>query len=518
MLPDHGPDPAANGLACRTAGVVLLILYQAAASTMDGMQTEWTAPGAADPVRRWDGSFTSSSNVNWQTAEGDLVLDYQAVLMGLGGLGEPAAQVECGDVDGDGDCDLVALASSGKILYFENREAGRSFAAHAVFLPEGGPSPTRLALSDLDGDGDLDLAACGVTDRSILWLENAGSDPWTMRGISDSESGPVELIACDFDEDGDADLLVNMAMSGETAWFENSGAPWQWTRRTLTAQERHPSFRSMEAADTDLDGDLEILATEMDPGIVTLFDVEEDRMTAIQVTDCDGHSSFGDMDGDGQIDVVAASRSEDSIFWCREASGGWVSLVAGSGLVAPERLDCADFDSDGDLDICAVSSAVGETAWWENLGGGGAFSCHSAGVLHGCSWCSSGDIDSDGAPEIAVCSGSDGSIGYWEPVQYAASGSLVSSVLYTGPAPSSGVVEWDAETPPGTSVRMYVRLSDDRTRMGEWHQVSGGRAQLDCYLTPGVVFFQYKIELQTSDFGSTPTVTEVRAGFQNQLF
>lgn len=458
------------------------------------------------PLREWGASFSSASGVDWRTAPGSVSLDYSAVLLGLGSAGRGARRIECGDVYGDGDCDIAVLDGAGSLFIYENRDSGRSFAAHAACAPSGGSPPSSMALADLDGDGDLDAAVC-TRDGGVSWLENAGTDPWTEHVISIGERQPAGVCACDVDRDGDRDLVVSLSGSLGVAWFENPGPAGVWARHDLRSDAH--CFAVMQSDGFGPEGGPDILAPDLCSGTAMLMEVVGDSLRATPITNCDGQCAFAGLDSAGCLQVAAAWTCLDGVLWCRLGPDGWTSMPAGPGMIAPDLVCCADFDGDGDSDICAASSSTGEVSWWENLGAG-AFSLHDAGFLAGCSWCSAGDIDSDGVPEIAVCSGTDGTIGYYDADCHACSGSLTSAILYLPDEPSGGTLEWDAFSPAGTAVRVFARVSADRMRMGEWTELRTGEGNLDGLLAVASTFLQYRIDLSTSDWSVTPKVDGLR--------
>jgi hypothetical protein len=81
-----------------------------------------------------------------------------------------------GDVDADGDSDLVCLKNNGAMLYYKN-VAGtyeQQKGADNPFRSIDGSGFNSLELSDWDGDNDADLIV-GLTDGTISYFENAGS-------------------------------------------------------------------------------------------------------------------------------------------------------------------------------------------------------------------------------------------------------------------------------------------------------------------------------------------------------
>jgi hypothetical protein len=124
------------------------------------------------------------------------------------------------DVDGDGDPDVLAMFAN-TIVWWENELSDAPWARHPVAGPNLDFAP--IALGDLDGDGDVDIAG-GQTggvflDGYVFWLENATGDGlnWNEHAISvvwpDGTPEPLqgitgEIEITDINGDDDLDLIV----------------------------------------------------------------------------------------------------------------------------------------------------------------------------------------------------------------------------------------------------------------------------------------------------------------------
>jgi hypothetical protein len=120
------------------------------------------------------------------------------------------------DVDQDGEVDFVATRGHGRgVLWF------KSPAFELIEIDGEIENPHCLTTSDLDGDGDNDIATCGYeTDGIAAWYENNGAGIFAKHLIGEDQ-GAYDIRAVDIDADGDLDLLIAGHFSQNVVWYEN---------------------------------------------------------------------------------------------------------------------------------------------------------------------------------------------------------------------------------------------------------------------------------------------------------
>jgi hypothetical protein len=336
-----------------------------------------------------------------------------------------AISVYAADVDGDGDLDALSASSyDDKIAWYENVGGGATaWVLHTISTTADGA--VRVYAADVDGDGDFDALSASRTDNKIAWYENVGGGgtSWVFHAISIPVDDALSVHAADVDGDGDLDALSASVYDNTIAWHENvGGGGTSWTLHTISSSVQGAS--SVFAADVDGDGDLDALSASFFDATIAwhenvggggtswaLHTISASALGAVTVY-------AGDVDGDGDLDALSASNSDDKIAWYENVGGGgtsWVLHTITTGANFAVVVSAADVDGDGDLDALSASVDDDKIAWYENAGGGG-----TSWVLHTISVSADGaetvyaaDLDGDGDLDVLSASFGDDKIAWY---------------------------------------------------------------------------------------------------------
>ena len=283
------------------------------------------------------------------------------------------------DLDGDDDRDLVLGDEDGRLHYFVNDGtpySPRFTAAPSLFAGIDAGSYSASALGDLDGDGDGDLVI-GHWGENLLYYTREEFDPpkWSpdsliLAGVT--AGGWNVPCLSDTDSDGDLDLLLG-DMEGGLRLYENTGDVYLpcWELREDPVLGIDVGIYSAPASgDLDADGDVDLVIGEWDGNINLAMNVGTPYLPRWTVTDTLYHGIvveayrsvpfLADFDRDGDPDLVIGKRG-----------GGENDLEAYENIGSPEEALFVpkphlfsgltiglyttpvlfDSDGDGDLDL-----------------------------------------------------------------------------------------------------------------------------------------------------------------------
>ncbi|MEM6567812.1 MAG: VCBS repeat-containing protein [Planctomycetota bacterium] len=238
--------------------------------------------------------------------------------------------VAAGDIDRDGDEDLVIATQTGPVVW-ENMGDFVDATSSRVPVSPGGTA--KVYLADMTGDGWLDLVITGTPSAQTDYLlPNDRTGRFVLpTALPQAQSVTSDIAVVDIDGDGDNDLVRGIGANGhfnETgldSLLVNDGngnlteeasflaAPWNDASIPTTG---------VEVFDANGDAFIDILVCRADSGTFTgsygaqntlLYGAGNRRFveapsTAIPVVEDNSYGARArDYDGDGDIDVVVSN-------------------------------------------------------------------------------------------------------------------------------------------------------------------------------------------------------------------
>lgn len=270
------------------------------------------------------------------------------------------------DVNGDGRLDLVvAQGWGGRHLYwYEQPEDPRQEWTRRTIHDEFWVYHD-IAFGDVDNDGEMELVAASQESKVLFYLdvpEDPTQQPWPAecRHVIDEGERLEGLAIADLDGDGENELVAgpHVYEMGEHGWErETLVEEWYWAR--------------VAVGDVDGDGEPEIVLTEGDsphlephrPGRVAWFDRVDGEWEMHPLREemfCPHTVQIADFDGDGNLDVYVAEMGlgtnpdPEHVVFFGNGDGTFEERTVARG-VATHEAKAVDVDGDGRLDIIGKS-------------------------------------------------------------------------------------------------------------------------------------------------------------------
>ncbi len=330
---------------------------------------------------------------------------------------EPVYSFQTTDIDSDGDFDIVTAttADACPVVFFgpaecystvawqENLDGAGHFGPRQVIKQHDGADYQRwLSTGDIDQDGDNDVLT--RFDDELVWFENVdGLGNFATSHVIVEQAKSVPISLGDIDGDGDPDAL---AADGKVVWYENLGGG-QFGPAT-DVSDLTSSWSQVSAEDVNGDGHLDVLAAGSDNLLILLqsdavqgeFAVHETLPTV-----ADGGYDVGDVDGDGDVDLVVTTDAADAqVAWYEnvDGTGNFKPTFSPVGNSSHRGILAADLDTDGDVD--AVRWREQRLIWHPNRNGQGVFSPYEPIPSELSGPIGSDDINGDGRLDLIVAS------------------------------------------------------------------------------------------------------------------
>jgi len=308
------------------------------------------------------------------------------------------SRIESTDLDRDGDNDLIVSVPTSKtfnIRWLRNTNNGATWTRE--FLGQQDQGGDFVKIGDIDGDGNMDVAAASIADALIQWFRNPGPTalapgamqvPFEVFTIGTTSAEINQLQLRDLDNDGDLDAFVTRLNGRITGFLQEENPEQAWTDFAILNLDEAVEIGRAGFADFDGDGEIDFVAPINREGLThdeigVFLSTSGSRWERRFIAQQDGGANFldvGDIDGDGFDDVIASHADESLTQWFRNP--GPTRLATNAQQVpwevftifqfseetqindndpgAPElnQIEVVDLNDDGDLECFVTGSGT----------------------------------------------------------------------------------------------------------------------------------------------------------------
>lgn len=265
------------------------------------------------------------------------------------------------DLDGDGLMDIVGCREGAGRIYWYRNLGDSSFSA-PIFIDNGLVSRD-VYTGDLDNDGDQDIVAngwqSGGSDGVYVYLNEGTGEFEDGFQVINNASVVRAVLPYDIDEDGDLDIFATDAIGDRVLYVENLGNANFGTQ--ITAASQVNGAMSLSISDYNKDGNINIAVAEnqtassvlgfyMKPD-GTFSDTERITFGILngQVTSV----FFYDFDNDGYEEMFFSDFNTDKIGYLKNNEGELLSdeIILSDNSENAMNVFVEDLDNDGDGDV-----------------------------------------------------------------------------------------------------------------------------------------------------------------------
>ena len=343
--------------------------------------------------------------------------------------------VAIGDLNNDGLKDIFTACLFHPCRYYENVSTSDNNKINYIFFQEkaaernvtgynsdesspGNPIFLGVGLADLSNSGSQDVYVCNLVGKNRLYINNGKGffddvSSEKNRGIGESERTNA-VIYGDVDNDGDLDMFITNEESTNRLFLNDGTGHFNEVTKEA-GLETKGGGTAASFGDLDGDGRVDLVVTNWNApnkiyknitqnGLVKFIDVSNLSSIADEKNDKNNAVVFGDINNDGLLDIFIAKRKSPNKLYINSGNfrfNDCSEQMLGRDTLLSYGAVFADFDNDGFLDLYV--SNVGTNKLYKNIEGRKFVDVtneYNAAIRGYGTGSAVGDIDNDGDIDI----------------------------------------------------------------------------------------------------------------------
>jgi len=236
-----------------------------------------------------------------------------------------------------------------------------------------------LDVGDVNSDGNLDLIAIAQDEGGLsLYLGDGTASNWTWTKTPMPGTGfGNRVMFTDVNADTHLDVVASLGV-GPRVWLGDGAGQWKDASTGLPSPVIEGLFHGVDVGDIDKDGRMDIAVANWVDGPEVYLQQSDGswKKTSDVFSEMRGGAvglALGDLDGDDRLDIVCSGRLTLNGGYVRgvfallnQGANGWSYLpncgLPSTGLAAMGGVAVADLNRDGLPDVVAGSGLIVETA------------------------------------------------------------------------------------------------------------------------------------------------------------
>ncbi|HEV2696325.1 MAG TPA: FG-GAP-like repeat-containing protein [Verrucomicrobiae bacterium] len=283
-------------------------------------------------------------------------------------VGSSPSMAAAADINGDGRVDLIsANYFSASLTVLTNNGNGGFGLSKTLGV---GANPEWVAVADMNGDGRLDLISANAGGNTVTVLTNNGAGGFVGSSTNGVGNNPWCVAAADVNGDGKMDLISANSVDGTLTVLTNNGSGGFVTATNYPVGSA-PQW--LVVADVNKDGYPDLVCANYNSSTLSVLTNDGTGKFAVSGTPQTGANPLSvvvmDVNGDGWPDLASANTGNNSItVLTNNGSGGFVfaatlTLASGSN---PNGLTFGDMNGDGKVDLISANRGLSNLAVFTN--------------------------------------------------------------------------------------------------------------------------------------------------------